>query len=680
MASGTISLGTSGKLTGQLVWSSTSNGSVANDSTVTIKIQGKKVNSTEATTGTWKGTAQIGNYIEEYSYYGSIGSSWVTVKTYTKTIEHQDSGYQDVYLFGSITGPSGTTLSGKTVGKGSSVVLDQIPRASVLGTISNFTLGNAINIPITKRSSSFTDNLTISLSGTTIKTINNITNGYDVSFTTSELNTIYSKLPSSTTGSFTFTLTTKSGSTTIGTSTKTATGTIPTSVRPTISAVVISEGNTSVVPDSWETFVKNKSKLKFVISASAGSGSSISSITTTIDGGTYSGSTITTNTIINAGNLSATIKVTDKRGRVITRTQNVTVVDYETPNITNITATRCDKDGNVSNNGTYAKVSLAARVYSLNGKNIPTYAIKYKKATEDEYTTYTFDSNDPTIDSYVILENIETGSSYNFMAVVTDYFNPDGINKSSLPLSSVFKTINFKVGGHGIGLGKVAEEEDTLDIGFKTKLTGGLTPIFLEADTDLNDIKTPNFYTGRNVSTYNYANCPLDSGTFSLEVVSCGEDGQVKQKYVYCHKTKAVVYERFYYGSTWGEWVKTSDYGGTLLWSGGYYMTAGHTAPLSEAISKQKNGICLVFSYFYDGTAQNYDFVTHFIPKKLVDIHEGVGHTFIMARSVFSCIGTKHLFIYDDKIVGFDNNNASGTANGITYQNNAWVLRYVIGV
>ena len=55
--------------------------------------------------------------------------------------------------------------------------------------------------------------LKISVAGTTIKTINNITNGYDVSFTTTELTNIYKKLPSATSGTVTFKLTTKSGST-----------------------------------------------------------------------------------------------------------------------------------------------------------------------------------------------------------------------------------------------------------------------------------------------------------------------------------------------------------------------------------------------------------------------------------------------------------------------------------
>lgn len=575
------------------------------------------------------------------------------------------------------------TFSGSWIGTKSgsgSGTLNTIPRGSVLGSISGFTLGNAINIPITKYSSSFTDSLTISLNGTTIKTVNSITNGYDVSFTSAELTKIYGLLPSSTTGTFTFKLTTKNGSSTIGTSSKTATGTIPTSVKPSISSVTISEGNTSVVPSSWGVYVKNKSKLKFVVSASAGTGSSVSSVKTTINGSTYTGTTITTNLINASGTLTATIKVTDKRNRTTSTTKTITIVDYDIPFITKLTAIRCDSKGNAVENGTYAKVTLNAGVYSIGGKNTASYSIKYKKTTDEEYQTYTFDVTTSTIDSFVILSGIETANSYNIMAVITDYFTTLNENMNP-PLMSVFRTMNFLVGGHGGAVGKMAEEEDVWEVALQTKLTGGLKPIFLVADTDLNNVKQPNFYTGHNISSYNYLNCPLTSGTFYLEVMSCGADGQVKQRIVSCSKAEAVTYERFYYSDSWGEWVRVSDFGNALLWSGKWYMNAVQTITLGEVISKQANGIVLVFSEFIDGESSNTAFHCSFVPKMLVSKHSGVGHCIQLSSSNLDYFATKYLYISDNKIVGHDNNTMTGTGDcGITFTNTRFVLRYVIGV
>ena len=59
MASGTISLGTIGYMTAQIVWSSSSNGSTANSSNVTATLQVAKTHS-YSTWGTWTGKLNIG--------------------------------------------------------------------------------------------------------------------------------------------------------------------------------------------------------------------------------------------------------------------------------------------------------------------------------------------------------------------------------------------------------------------------------------------------------------------------------------------------------------------------------------------------------------------------------------------------------------------------------------------
>lgn len=118
-----------------------------------------------------------------------------------------------------------------------------------------------------------------------------------------------------------------------------------------------------------------------------------------------------------------------------------------------------------------------------------------------------------------------------------------------------------------------------------------------------------------------------------------------------------------------------------LLWSGGMYMTGGHTIALSEPVSKQFSGIVLVFSAYVDGAAQDYNFNSFFVSKYLVQAKAGCGSTFIMSASKFGNMATKYLYISDDKIVGNDHNSETGTAaTGITYNNAAYVLRYVIGV
>lgn len=119
-----------------------------------------------------------------------------------------------------------------------------------------------------------------------------------------------------------------------------------------------------------------------------------------------------------------------------------------------------------------------------------------------------------------------------------------------------------------------------------------------------------------------------------------------------------------------------------VLWSGTYYMTAGHTATLSEAVSKQANGIVLLFSRYSDGTAQNYHFQPHYVPKSQVSNHPGVGHSFLLTSDgTFNIMACKYLYVNDTSIAGNAVNNTTGTGtSGIKYTNNAYVLRYVIGV
>ena len=118
-----------------------------------------------------------------------------------------------------------------------------------------------------------------------------------------------------------------------------------------------------------------------------------------------------------------------------------------------------------------------------------------------------------------------------------------------------------------------------------------------------------------------------------------------------------------------------------ILWQGGMHMTADNTVNLSEKISEQKTGIVLVFSKYSNGDVENNNFNSFFIPKIFVSLHNGCGSEFAIADNNFSKACHKYLYIYDDHISGHAQNSATGTgSSGITYANNAYVLRYVYGV
>mgnify|MGYP003309919242 CR=1 FL=1 len=110
-------------------------------------------------------------------------------------------------------------------------------------------------------------------------------------------------------------------------------------------------------------------------------------------------------------------------------------------------------------------------------------------------------------------------------------------------------------------------------------------------------------------------------------------------------------------------------------------MNGSQTINFAEPVSMQSSGIVLVFSRYSSSTAQNYHWNSFFVHKAWVKAHESQGHQFLMTSDgTFSVIASKYLYIHDTKIGGNDRNEASGTANGITYNNAGFVLRYVIGV
>ena len=362
---------------------------------------------------------------------------------------------------------SGSSVGTKT-GSGSGT-LNTIPRGSVLGTISAFTFGNAVNIPITKYSSSFTDSLVISVGGTTIKTINDIDNGYDVSFTSAELSNIYAKIPSATSGTVTFTLTTKSGSTTIGTSTKTAKGTIPSTVVPTISSVALSE-YVSGIASTFGSYIQNKSRISGTVTASGGTGSSIESYKIVINGSTYTSRTFTTNVLSTSGTGSSTntknravVTVTDKRGRTATSTTNFTVLAYAEPTISSFKVVRCNADGTANDEGAYANITASATITALSNKNTKSFKIQYKQRTATTWTTVETYTTAYTYTPNKIVPNINVDSAYDFRIEATDYFST---SEKASSLSTAYTILDIKANGKGIAFGKVSTDDNLIDNGF----------------------------------------------------------------------------------------------------------------------------------------------------------------------------------------------------------------------
>lgn len=128
MASESINLKSNdSRLAARIVWSSTSNGSSANTSTVNAQLQARRTDS-YTTKGTWTGSLTIAETTESFSTSIGLSSEWFTFKSFSITQKHNDDGTGKCSISGNISAPSGTSMEGASASGSEEVTLDKIPR------------------------------------------------------------------------------------------------------------------------------------------------------------------------------------------------------------------------------------------------------------------------------------------------------------------------------------------------------------------------------------------------------------------------------------------------------------------------------------------------------------------------------------------------------------------------
>ena len=461
---------------GKIEWSSTSS-IESNTSVVTARIYVRRTNG--YTTGKlWNGYVNIGGNNHTYSqiYTGTsttVRQDWVLVQTFSDTISHNADGTKTINISGQVTGPSGTGLEGKSSWGDSNVTLDTIPRASqpTLSS-SSVTMGNSVTITTNRVSSSFTHTISYSFGNASGTIASNVA---DTTSWTPPI-TLANQIPNSTSGTCTITCTTYNGETLIGTKTVNLTLNVPSSVVPSVSIGTLTEADTTMQGLNWGVFVQNKSKLNIPITAAGIYGSSISSIVTTINGVNFTGSNVTTSTLVTAGNNTISTTAIDSRGRTATTTKTYNVVAYSNPTITTAQAQRCLSDGTISDEGTYLKYSFVGSISSVSNHNAHTFRIGHKLTSASTYTYTNIDTSNYSINKtdQVLNLNLSTSNSYDIVFEAIDSFMTNAINRT---IDTGFDLLNFNPSGKSMAIGKVSEagaNEELLEIGMNTDIDGNI--------------------------------------------------------------------------------------------------------------------------------------------------------------------------------------------------------------
>lgn len=668
----------------QIAWEVTSQSVANNTSAVTVKVQlvSTGASYTINSSASKSGSLTINGTKYTFSFTAALsGNQTKTIFTKPVTVSHNSDGTKTCAF--SATAGINVTLSGTYYGNvtaSGNGTFDTIARASSISSVTSSVSVNGTNectVAISRKSSSFTHTVVFSF-GSYSKTTTGVGTSTSYAIPQSWLNAI----PNATSGTAKVTVTTYSGSTKIGSAvSKNFTLTVPATVVPTISSVAVADTTTNQT--TFGNMVQNKSKAKVTITAAGALSSTIKAYKTVFESKTYTGATPTTSTITKSGTASAVITVTDSRGRTATYTKTWTVVAYAAPKIVSFTAARCLADGTENYEGTFLKAAFNFSISSVNSKNTNTYVIEYKPQSGTTWTALTNGTGYAVNTSIISAEGLfDVDSSYDLRLSITDSF---GTVRVQTEIPTAFTLLDFNASGRGVAFGKVSELTEGVEFALPTTFSHAETPssvTYLQSGADLDTILEPGFYA---VPTTEISGTLLNkpwtaTSTGSLIVLREGNGLQKCQIAHQCNKNSGCIYERSYYTNAWGEWRTVYNGGGKILWTGGYYMTETHTISLSEQVSKQPNGIVLVFSEFSDGTARNQTWSSHLVHKSLIASHSGTGNVFWMTTSNGAYMATKYLYIRDDGITGHANNGLTFTNSGVTLTNNRFVLRYVIGV
>lgn len=584
MASATINGSTGNEyIDAKVVWSSTPN-TTANKSTVTATLYYKRNNEGFTTYGTGTFSVTINGVKATSTKQLTITeNAWVKAVEATVTVEHNDDGTKSITI--SATGSmSGTSLTSTSVS--GTAILDTIPRASVIASAANVTLGKACNIKWTPNAKTFRYKLKFSLgewSYTTAAIHPNQTSTYTYAGYTLPLS-VANQLPKAKTGTMTVTLYTYSNSaatTQVGpAASKTFTATIPENDSTKPAAVMALSPVTSLASPFNTLYIKGKTKVKAAFTNGEGKyGADIASYSMKVLGKSY-GDPYTSGYLSTSGSVTVEGVVTDTRGFTRKYTQTVTVIAYGNPTLlpaggeSKIICARCDANGDLTESGTYLKIK-ARRSYSTvtSGgvqNNFCTIRFRVREESSSSFsawktilagTTLASDTADTNPIANVVSS---TETAYVVQVGVIDDLGKTASVQFSVPTDFVTIDIPEEGKGRRIGVGRYAEDtgEPGIDLGMPIhggsvdNLTLGEGITATEASPiDLNDFKTPGNYYSPNATNSQYiVNSPYTTGGFSLIVREIQSENMIRQELFYGRTN----WQRHYSSveGTWSEWLR----------------------------------------------------------------------------------------------------------------------------
>lgn len=390
------------------------------------------------------------------------GSGTKTLATVTNIKIPHDSNGSKHFDF-SFSQELKVTLSGSYVGSVSAsggIDCDVIPRATkpycTPGTVK---FGESVTIKTPRASSDFGHVITYSFYD---KTEQIADNQWNDEFKWTVPTSLINKMPNTSQAYICFRVDTYSRSGKfIGSNYCTLDVVLPSGYGPTVTGITYTNEDTAIAKRfGASTIIQGVSKVKCNVSATAKNGATITYYNNEIDGQLIPGpnSFFTTQPLKSSGTVVLKSTVTDSRGQKATLSKNVSVTEWWSPAVKNVTAQRWNVTSNKADDeGTAVKITYSFSIAPVNSKNDKSVMIQYKNGeTWTTLATYT-DSYSGENKVYISSAGkFSTDNAYSFRVLVKDYFTTDGV-ASYAAIAPSFKLLDFSADGSGIGVGCKAE-------------------------------------------------------------------------------------------------------------------------------------------------------------------------------------------------------------------------------
>lgn len=236
---------------------------------------------------------------------------------------------------------------------------------------------------------------------------------------------------------------------------------LPSGYEPTVTGITYTNEDAAIAKRfGASTIIQGVSKVKCNVSTSTKNGATITYYQNEIDGQSIPGpnSFFTTQPLKSSGTVTLKSTVTDSRGQKATLSKNISVTQWWSPAVKNVSAQRWNVTSNKADDeGTAVKITYSFSIAPVANKNDKTVMIQYKNGeTWTTLATYTDSYNGENKVYISSAGKFSTDNAYSFRVLVKDYFTTDGV-ASYAAIAPSFKLLDFSADGKGIGVGCKAE-------------------------------------------------------------------------------------------------------------------------------------------------------------------------------------------------------------------------------